>query len=407
MSSYNLKPNSQSSKVIYVNSRDADAYIEQNNFGEDLHTNFLYNLTEKLLVSGNQLALISLYSATIPHSFFNVRNGVNDKIPLQIIYIDDDGGLNTQNEILQLDDGNYDSAQLIRQIKYGNTPQTAGDIGFQTSKYKGWYDITLNSGTYNSGHSLVGTKLGDLVDLDVRYNEVNNCFRFQLDYITHGTRKIKLIEVVFNWASASTIGFDTTGSTEELANALYGFSGKVDYPYKADQVENPIGVNDFWGVGDSGAGYNTQSLLQSQQVIDLNDNIHGLMLRTNLTSRGTLSSQTSIFSNILARIPITSLDEDGAKQGAVIYFNPSNATHQNLVDLKAIDTLGVRLTDDKDRTIDLNGLDFQIALLIQFVDKMTEITTSPSRQQIQDIITKNTTQKKDIKIKKSGRKSNK
>lgn len=407
MSSYSLKPNSQSSKVIYVNSRDADAFIEQNNFGDDLHTNFLYNLTEKLIVSGNQLALISLYSATIPHSFFNVRNGVNDKIPLQIIYIDDDGAVHTQNEVLQLDDGNYDSTQLIRQIKYGNTPQTAGDIGFQTSIYKGWYDITLNAGTYNSGHSLVGTKLGDLVDLDVRYNEVNNCFRFQLDYITHGTRKIKLIEVVFTWATNPTYGFDTTGSTEELANALYGFSGKLDFPYRADQVENPIGGSSFWGVGDSGEGYNTQSLLQSQQVIDLNDNIHGLMLRTNLTSRGTLSSQSSIFSNILARIPITSLDEDGAKQGAVIYFNPSNATHQNLVDLKAIDTLGVRLTDDKDRTIDLNGLDFQIALLIQFVDKMSEITTSPSRQQIQDTIAKNTPQNKDIKIKKSGRKSNK
>ena len=62
-------------------------------------------------------------------------------------------------------------------------------------------------------------------------------------------------------------------------------------------------------------------------------------------------------------------DNGDAQQGGMIYFNPSNATHQNLVDLDSIDVLGVRLTDDKDRTIDLNGLDFQLAILIQFVDK--------------------------------------
>ena len=63
--SYALTTTAQSSKVLYINSRDATTYIEQNNFGDDLHTNFLYTLTEKLIISEKQFALLSLYSATI------------------------------------------------------------------------------------------------------------------------------------------------------------------------------------------------------------------------------------------------------------------------------------------------------------------------------------------------------
>ena len=53
--SYSSKASNQGSKVIYINSRDADVYLEQNEFGEDLHTNFLFNLTEfrSPLPSGN------------------------------------------------------------------------------------------------------------------------------------------------------------------------------------------------------------------------------------------------------------------------------------------------------------------------------------------------------------------
>ena len=121
------------------------------------------------------------------------------------------------------------------------------------------------------------------------------------------------------------------------------------------------------------------------------------MLRTNLVSKGTLSSNTSIFSNILARIPISTIENGGgitkgdAQQGGMIYFNPSQATHQNLVDLSAIDVIGVRLTDDKDRTIDLNGLDFQIAILLQYVNHPSPPPTK------KPLIKDNT--KKDIKNK--------
>ena len=131
--------------------------------------------------------------------------------------------------------------------------------------------------------------------------------------------------------------------------------------------------------------------MRSEIVIDLNDNIHGLMLKTNLVSKGSMSSDTSTFSNILARIPITTIadvrdyNKDISIQGGIIYFNPNNAIHQNLVDLYAINKIGIKLTDDKGRTIDLNGLDFQIALLIQFVDKSVNQLPPPSRQDLENI----------------------
>tara|TARA_R110000824_G_scaffold267786_1_gene456584 strand:- start:5117 stop:6334 length:1218 start_codon:yes stop_codon:yes gene_type:complete len=374
MSSYNLDPRYDASKVLYINSRDANAYLEKNPQGTDyLHTNFLYTLTEKLNIKGDQMSLLSLYSATIPHSFFNVRAGLNDTIPMRIECIDGSNTPIIQQVNIQLDDGNYDTDNIIKQFWNGNS-------NFQINKYKGFKDIKFN-GTDSYGSTFTNLSITSLLvgseptgsNPFMTYNEINNCFRFHMlindgsPNVVTGITKIKSIKITFNFLTALDIGSLYTNSTDLLANAIFGFSGLVDFPNNADQVE-PESGNLFYvaTTGDSQGRY-----LQSQQVIDLNDNIHGLMLRTNLVSKGTLSSNTSIFSNILARIPITTIENrvgNIAKQGGMIYFNPSQATHQNLVDLSSIDVIGVRLTDDKDRTIDLNGLDFQIAILLQYVN---------------------------------------
>ena len=380
--SYALTTTAQSSKVLYINSRDATTYIEQNNFGDDLHTNFLYTLTEKLIISEKQFALLSLYSATIPHSFFNVRDGVNDIIPLLIEWVTYDASpqIHSDTFILKLDDGNYDTTTLMKQIINGNTSTAPSEGSFGQNTYKGFNDLAFTAGTAG-GVSLIGKKINTCATLSITYNQVNNCFRFQLDSVNNTL--VNSVNITFYWKDMPLVGSDTTGTTDQLANALLGFNGLVNFPNGAGQVE-PDGS---FAVGELRSPPTTtfaeRAVLQSQQVIDLNDNIHGLMLRTNLVSKGTLSSNSAVFSNILARIPITSLDtgrsdkHGSAQQGGIIYFNPSNATHQNLVDLDSIDVLGVRLTDDKDRTIDLNGLDFQLAILIQFVDKVgTQIAPS-------------------------------
>ena len=102
----------------------------------------------------------------------------------------------------------------------------------------------------------------------------------------------------------------------------------------------------------------------SDNVIDINGSIHGVYIRTNLVSSGTLDSQNGTFSNILARIPIK------VQSGGIIFSEPSNNIHKALVDLSVIGTLTIRLTDERNRILDLNGLHFQLGIQIDFIHKI-------------------------------------
>ena len=55
------------------------------------------------------------------------------------------------------------------------------------------------------------------------------------------------------------------------------------------------------------------------------------------------------------------------QSGGVIFANPSNQTHRNVVDIRSINTLTIRLTDERNRILDLNGLHFQLAITIDFI----------------------------------------
>ena len=100
----------------------------------------------------------------------------------------------------------------------------------------------------------------------------------------------------------------------------------------------------------------------SNMVVDINDNIHGLYIRQNLSTKQTLDNSTGTFSNILERIPIST------NAGGVIFYANENS-HKTMIDTNLIQTLGIRLTDDKHRSIDLNGLHFQISLVLSFIYK--------------------------------------
>ena len=57
--------------------------------------------------------------------------------------------------------------------------------------------------------------------------------------------------------------------------------------------------------------------------------------------------------------------------------------------MREVDTVGIKLTDDRNNPIDLNGLNFQLGILIQFIPKGTRINTNLSRQQIDNQINSN------------------
>ena len=111
----------------------------------------------------------------------------------------------------------------------------------------------------------------------------------------------------------------------------------------------------------------TEAERTSDNVIDINGSIHGVYIRTNLVSSGTLDSQNGTFSNILARIPIK------VQSGGIIFSEPSNNTHRSIVDLSNIGVLTIRLTDERNRLLDLNGLHFQLGIQIDFAEKLQPI----------------------------------
>ena len=254
--SYQLQSNSMSSKILYIDSRDADSYLAtkiENDTSFDLTSYFQYILKENIEVPLHQRALISLNSATIPYSFYNIRLGINDVLSAKATNTNSGLSLELEHTIPA---GNYTALTLADNIKsfMNNTLQKSGD--------------------------------------------------------------------------------------EDL------LSPHIEMGFPAVDVSFTTSSDD----------------LLSTNVIDINGSIHGVYIRTNLVSTGTLDSQSKTFSNILARIPIN------VQSGGIIFAVPSNQTHKTLVDIRSINTLTIRLTDERNRILDLNGLHFQLSVLVDFIN---------------------------------------
>ena len=99
-------------------------------------------------------------------------------------------------------------------------------------------------------------------------------------------------------------------------------------------------------------------------AVDVNSSIRSLYVRTNLTTNSVLDSAVGGgFSSILARIPID------VNSGGVITISPSDGSvHKLLLKVREITTMGVRLTDQRNRLIDLNGLNWDISIQFDFIE---------------------------------------
>tara|TARA_R110000803_G_scaffold11657_2_gene34693 strand:+ start:9205 stop:10311 length:1107 start_codon:yes stop_codon:yes gene_type:complete len=282
--SYNIPVNTSPSKILYIDSRDAFRYLGTNEDGNDLSSYFTYILREPIEIPTNQRALLSLQSATIPYSFYNIRFGVND----------------------------------ILSTTFTNT--TAGTTAD--------YDIRIIAGNYTA-YSLsefikaeIETRFGSAVKLSMDYSTDTMKYTYSLSHTGGNT-----ISLLFKFKTS-----DKGNPYIEM-----GFDGKSDITILS-----------------------TGTTI-SPNVSDLNGSIHGVYIRTNLVSNGTLDSQTGSFANILARLPIN------VNSGGIIFSTPNNATHKSLVDLRSLSGVTIRLTDERNRILDLNGLHFQIAISIDFV----------------------------------------
>ncbi len=305
--SYQLQVNADPSKILYIDSRDAKTYLAQkeytdtegNTLTQDLTSYFQYQLTEKIEVPINQRALISLNSATIPYSFYNFRVGINDTLSMESQMSDG----TTLNATLTIPDGNYTAYTLAELVE-------------------DFINTNLTTGSFN--------------------------FRIDIDYDTD-RQKFKY-----------TLSKDDNAAANLLTTLQFTFSTK---PQETPHIE--LGFPQFIDVNitlpASDAGQQSTISVFSTNVIDINGSIHGVYVRTNLVSNGTLDTQSGTFSNILSRIPIN------VGAGGIIFATPNNAIHRSVVDLRSIDILTIRLTDERNRILDLNGLHFQIAISIDFL----------------------------------------
>lgn len=288
--SYQLQSNTGSSKILYIDSRDADTYLSSKLEGGDnkpLTSYFQYILKENIEIPLNQRALISLNSATIPYSFYNIRLGVND-----VLTAEASNSTATKRLAHRIPAGNYTVYTLAENIK-----------------------TFFNTSLQDAGNGI--------------------SYVFSMDFDTD--RQKFLYSATTEESDSITIKFEFADKDLISPHIEMGFDA-VDITFNT-----------------------STGTLNSNNVVDINGSIHGVYVRTNLVSTGTLDSQSKTFSNILARIPIN------VQSGGIIFATPNNQTHRSIVDIRTINTLTIRLTDERNRILDLNGLNFQIAISVDFI----------------------------------------
>ena len=284
---YSLETHAEPSRIIYIDSRDDSTYLATTINGQPLNSYFQYILKEDLVCPANQRMLISLHSATIPYSFYNVRDGVNDIIRVKIDHVGG-GGSSTDIDIPR---GNYNSITLAQVLE-----------------------------------TLIPASVPETITLEIDFDPDTNKFKF-----------------IFSSTTSYVYSFDFADTTQPFANLELGFRNELSQA-SASQV-----------------GSNYLGTITSSNVADLNGSIHGVYIRTNLVSKSTLDSQTGNFSNILERLPLN------VQSGGILFHDSTGGTFKSIIDLRTINIVTIRLTDERNRILDLNGLHFQLAIQIDFV----------------------------------------
>ena len=319
------------SRVIYINSKDATAIMGDN------RSDFDFTLEEPIVVPPHHNILLSVYSAEIPYSFYNFRDGVNCKIDYAIT------AFNTPAA--------YDAA--------GKLTMGAPPLG-QT--------LTIPEGNYNAVE-LAALLTAGIAGLEVLYDA--NKLKFSFRNTNIGSRITLALK---NGQDTGTPEFPGEDMNEELGFDWFNILGD---PF----VERDnLGLQPFFygytnanpGVVGPGIDNNRQGpflvapsfYLYSDDVADVVNSIRSLFMRTNLSTSSVLDSHIGGgFSNILTRIPIK------VEPGQVINIDPINGdVHKLLLKLKAITNISIRLTNQKNETIDLNGLDFDVSLKLEFIE---------------------------------------
>jgi hypothetical protein len=336
------------SRVIYINSKDATSIIGDN------RSDFDFTLDEPIVVPPHHNILLSVYSAEIPYSFYNFRDGVNTKIDYALTSYNNQATYNANGKLdltapghntLTIPEGNYNAIELALLLTNGITGL---ECLYDPNKLKFSFRC-LNAGT----RITLALKNGiDTGTPDFPGEDMNE-------------------ELGFDWFNILGDPFverDIAG----LQEYYYGYTNPT-LDVNGNPIPGPGTDNNRQGPFLVTPAY----FLYSDDVADLTNSVRSLFMRTNLSTTSVLDSNIGGgFSNILCRVPIN------AEAGGIINVEPVNGdVHKLLLKLKTITNIAIRLTNQKNETINLNGLDFDVSLKLEFIEDR-ELKEPPDVRQI-------------------------
>lgn len=302
--------------LVYIDSEDAEADYQSGDLS-GVSADFILDLEEPIICPENQMMLASMYSCSIPYSFYDIRNDVNDKIQFKIF--NSGTGLDTTFD-----------------IDFGANLPNPPYYGIENSH--GNYSTTSLSTQVN----LIFTELIRPGLIAGGYANANS--EIQLFFIpTKGKYMIRLLNF-------------PAGLVPQIQQQGPGY---MDSEIGLPQDDTAIRVFAVDGTG-------TYFLL-CPNVVDITGSTHGLFLRTNLASDSTIASDTGRSTDILAHIPIT------GNQGDIIHSPPQSNLHKSRVKVKAINHIHIQLRDERNRPMDFNGLQTHIVILIDFIYERKKI----------------------------------
>ena len=332
--------NTAASRVLYINSKDATTFFNQN------QSDFIFTLQEPIVVPEHHSMLMSVFSAEIPYSFYNFRVGVNCRLDYAVTAFntpadyDANGFLDLTPAAAQsliIPEGNYNAIELANTISQGVV--AAGPIN----------------------------------PLEVKFDPIKLKFSFRCI--------IANLRVTLAMKNGAATGEDMN---EELGFDLIAVQGDPFVELDGggtnwfNGFSNPPAAPPGVGVDTirNGPFLTTPSyFLYGDDVVDMTNSIRSLFLRTNLSTTSVLDSHIGGgFSNILTRVPIN------AEPGGIITIQPTNGdVHKLLLKVKSITDVAITLTNQKNQVINLNGLTFDVSLKLEFIaDK--ELDPEPNRR---------------------------
>lgn len=333
MSTY-AETETPASRVLYINSKDATTI-----FGENT-SDFDFTLEEPVVVPPHHAIMLSVYSAEIPYSFYNFEAGRNTRIDFQITPFgtsasyDANGFFNVNpaanSDTLIIPSGNYDAPTLAAYI-------------------------TDNLQIFKAGPGIIKPLL-------MEYDDVRQKFRFSANLPGWRT--------TLGLKNGVASGVDGDDMNEEIGFDLQNILGDVFVEQNAAATQWNNGYTNSSGVAGPGndvgviGPFVLQTPIYADDVCDMSNSIRSLFIRTNLSSSSILDSHIGGgFSNILCRVPINT------EPGGIINIRPADGdVHKLLLKIKAITNISIRLTNQKNTTIDLNGLTFDISLKLDFME---------------------------------------